>query len=237
MKRVDTTKLLRRLNVSLIVSALAGVQVASAQPKNEFFGGNSSANSTTQKGYTNFQGPAPKPLANGVTAKGAGAMDSDNSPEVAWFEKFDEISFRGRPTDYERAVLNMPFNQEAERVQSWTRTASNVAKRYRLTARALQTVYAPRGRADLDDYRSLRISWFNDAALVYEEMIKPRQPAQTIEDLKDQLRQVKEQAESIGKTNITILAMDRNLRRTYRVHSAKQTDSLTKYVTGQYPKN
>ncbi len=237
MKRVDTTKLLKRLNISLTVAALAGVQVANAQPKNEFFGGNSSNNSNTQKGYSNFQGPAPKGPANGVTAKGAGAMDSDNSPEVAWFEKFDEISFRGRPTDYERAVLNMPFNQEAERVQSWTRTAAAVAKRYRMTAKALQGVYAPRGRADLDDYRSMRISWFNDAALVYEEMIKPRQPAQTIEDLKDQLRQVKEQAESIGKTNITILSWDRNLRRTYRVHSAKQTDSLTKYVTGQYPKN
>jgi len=237
VKRVDTTnKLIKRLSVSLAVVALAGVQVVCAQNhnNNEFFGGNSSA---AVPGHTNYQGPKPTGPANGVTARGAGAMDSDNTPELAWFEKFDEISFRGRPTDYERTILNMPFNQEAERVQNWTRTAANVAKRYRQTARALQAVYAPQGRQDLDDYRSLRISWFNDAALVYEEMIKPRQPAQTIEDLKDQLTQVKDQAASVGKTNISILAMDRNLRRTYRVHSAKQTDSLTKYVTGQYPKN
>jgi hypothetical protein len=115
--------------------------------------------------------------------------------------------------------------------------AATVAKRYRQTAKALGGVQAPAGRADLDDYRILRMEWFNDAAAVYEEMIKPRQPAQTIEELNEQLRQVKEQANSVGKTNITLLNMDRNLRRTYRVHNAKQTDALTKYVTGTYKKN
>ncbi len=213
-----------------IITASAG----DAQPKNEYFGGNS--NGVPPKGYTNYQGPPPKAI-NGVINKGAGAMDSDASPELTWFEKFDEISFRGRPNDSERIILNMPFNQEQERVQRWTQTAANVAKRYRLTAKTLKTVQAPAGRADLDDYRTLRMEWFNDAAAVYEEMIKPRQPAQTIEELNEQLRQVKEQANSLGKTNITLLNMDRNLRRTYRVHNAKQTDALTKYVTGTYKKN
>ncbi len=209
------------------LSASAG----DAQPKNEYFGGNS--NGVPAKGYTNYQGPPPKAV-NGVTSKGAGAMDSDASPELTWFEKFDEVSFLGRPNDSERIILNMPFNQEQERVQRWTQTAANVAKRYRLTAQNLRKVQAPAGRADLDEYRTLRMEWFNDAAAVYEEMIKPRQPAQTIEELNEQLRQVKEQANSLGKMNISLLNSDHNLRRKYRVHNPKQSDKLTKYVTGDY---
>jgi hypothetical protein len=208
-------------------TALAG----DAQPKNEFFGGNS--NGTPPKGYTNYQGPPPKAV-NGVVSKGAGAMDSDASPELTWFEKFDEVSYLGRPNDSERIILNMPFNQEQERVQRWTQVAATVAKRYRQTAKNLRAVQAPAGRADLDEYRTLRMEWFNDAAAVYEEMIKPRQPAQTIEELNDQLRQVKEQANSLGKMNISLLNSDHNLRRKYRVHNPKQIDKLTKYVTGDY---
>ncbi len=208
-------------------TALAG----DAQPKNEYFGGNS--NGTPPKGYTNYQGPPPKAV-NGVTSKGAGAMDSNASAELTWFEEFDEVSFLGRPTDSERVILNMPFNQEQERVQRWTQVASNVAKRYRLTAQKLKKVQAPAGRADLDQYRTLRIEWFNDAASVYEEMIRPRAAAQTIEELNDQLGQVREQAKSLGQTNTALLNQDRQLRRHYRVHNPKQTDSLTKYVTGSY---
>jgi len=227
----------RTLKLNLVALPLALSIIAfsansgDAQPKNEYFGGNS--NGTPPKGYTNYQGPPPKAI-NGVINKGAGAMDSDASPELTWFERFDEVSYRGRPTSSERIKLNMPFNQEQERVQQWTQVAGAVAKRYRQTARELAKVQAPAGRADLDDYRTMRMSWFNDAASVYEEMIKPRQPAQTIEELNEQLRQVKEQANSLGKMNISLLNNDRELRRKYRVHNAKQVDPLTKYVTGTY---
>jgi hypothetical protein len=233
-KSAANKKLLAIPLAAALVISVSTASAGDAQPKNEYFGGNS--NGVPPKGYTNYQGPPPKAI-NGVINKGAGAMDSDASPELTWFEKFDEISFRGRPNDSERIILNMPFNQEQERVQRWTQVAATVAKRYRQTAKALGGVQAPAGRADLDDYRTLRMEWFNDAAAVYEEMIKPRQPAQTIEELNEQLRQVKEQANSVGKTNITLLNMDRNLRRTYRVHNAKQSDALTKYVTGTYKKN
>jgi len=221
---------MNKIACSLIALTLTA-QAAFAQPKNEYFGGNS--NGVPPKGYTNYQGPPPKKI-NGVIEKGAGAMDSDASQELSWFEKFDEISYMGRPSDSERIVLTMPFNQEQERVQRWTQVAATVAKRYRQTAKILRTATAPAGRADLDEYRSLRIDWFNDAASVYEDMIRPRQPAQTIEDLNEQLREVKEKAENLGKTNVNILAMDRNLRRHYRVHAPKQSDQLTKYVTGSY---
>lgn len=234
---MNTAKTTTTNNIKLLAIPLAAALVTlsasagDAQPKNEYFGGNS--NGVPPKGYTNYQGPPPKAV-NGVTSKGAGAMDSDASPELTWFEKFDEVSFLGRPNDSERIILNMPFNQEQERVQRWTQTAANVAKRYRLTAQNLRKVQAPAGRADLDEYRTLRMEWFNDAAAVYEEMIKPRQPAQTIEELNEQLRQVKEQANSLGKMNISLLNSDHNLRRKYRVHNPKQSDKLTKYVTGDY---
>ncbi len=231
----------QNLNISrLMALPLAAMMVTltasagTAQPKNEYFGGNSS--STPPKGYTNYQGPPPKAI-NGVVEKGSGAMDSNASAELTWFEKFDEVSFHGRPTDSERVILNIPFNQDSERVKRWTLVASTVAKRYRQTANELKKVQAPAGRADLDQYRTLRMEWFNDAAGVYEEMIRPRPAAQSIEELNEQLGQVREQAKSLGNTNTALLNQDRKLRREYRVHNPKQTDSLTKYVTGTYKKN
>lgn len=220
------------LSLALTIIGLT-TTAGDAQPKNEYFGGNS--NSTLPKGYSNYQGPPPKAI-NGVVENGAGAMDSKASVELTWFEKFDEVSFLGRPNDSERVILNIPFNQEQERVQRWTQVAATVARRYRQTAKALRAValQAPAGRADLDEYRTLRIEWFNDAAGVYEEMIRPRAAAQTIEELNDQLGQVREQAKSLGQTNTALLNQDRKLRRHYRVHNPKQSDQLTKYVTGTY---
>ena len=99
---MNTAKTTTTNNKKLLAVPLAAALVTlsasagDAQPKNEYFGGNS--NGVPPKGYTNYQGPPPKAV-NGVTSKGSGAMDSDASAELTWFEKFDEISFRGRPTD------------------------------------------------------------------------------------------------------------------------------------------
>lgn len=215
----------------VIVLTLVVSTEALAGPSNEIF---SAVPETT---ITRKKAPAPPMPANPVAAPGAMAMiqNGPKTPEVIWFENIDEIVFQGHPTNSERILLSTPFNQEAERVQRWTYTANNVAKRYHFTAKLLRQLAVPYERRDLRDYQNQRADWFDDAAQVYEEMLRPRRAAQTIDELEGQLRKVKQDAQLLETQKKTILASERDLRRLYRVHPPKHSDALTKYVTGQNP--
>jgi hypothetical protein len=107
-----------------------------------------------------------------------------------------------------------------------------VAKRYRDTARALRAIEVPDSRNDLAQYKDMRAEWFDNAADVYEQMYKPKRPAQTMEELEEQLAKVDRDADTVAAQKKTILSMDRSLRKLYRVHADKHTDSLTGYVQG-----
>jgi hypothetical protein len=214
----------------VVVLALVCSSKVMAGPSNEIFSAVPDATITRKA-------PAPPMPANPVAAPGAMAMiqGGPKTPEVIWFENLDEIVFQGHPTNSERILLSTPFNQEAERVQRWTYTANNVAKRYHLTAKQLRHLAVPYERRDLRDYQNQRADWFDDAAQVYEEMLRPRRAAQTIDELESQLRKVKQDAQLLETQKKTILASERDLRRLYRVHAPKHSDALTKYVTGQNP--
>lgn len=230
----------RKKQLSIIASSLTRLtpvlltlicqSQAMAGPTNEIF-------SAVPDRTVTRKAPAPPMPANPVAAPGAMAMiqEGPKTPEVVWFENLDEIIFQGHPTSSERIILSTPFNQEAERVQRWTYTAANVAKRYHLTAKQLRQLMVPYDRQDLRDYQNQRADWFDDAAQVYEEMIRPRRAAQTIDELEAQLQKVKSEANQLETQKKNILASERNLRRLYRVHAPKHSDALTKYVTGQNP--
>lgn len=222
----STTKLVALSLLSLTVVSLT-TSSAQAGPNNDVFSAAPAKNSVAI--------PGPPMPDNPVAASGAMSMQSADTPEKRWFEQFDAVTFSGYPTDSERVTLAMPFNQEEERVQRWTQVASKVAHRYRETAKGLRNIQVPYGRQEIVEYRNQKAEWFDAAASVYEELIKPRKPAQTIEELHEQLNKVSAEAESLSSVKTALLAMDRNLRRTYRVHAPKQTDSLTKYVTGSNP--
>lgn len=179
--------------------------------------------------------PAPYMPENPVAAPGAQSQQSADSPEKRWFEEFDEVTFSGYPTDSDRVVLAMPFNQEEERVQRWTMTAVKVAHKYRETAKKLRNIPVPYGREEIVEYRNLKADWFDAAARVYEELTRPRKAATTIEELHEQLDKATQEADAVAVMKTALLNQDRNLRRTFRVHAPKQTDALTKYVTGQNP--
>lgn len=225
-----TTKLLCLTSLTLCVVGTSSLQSAEAGPNHDVF---SAAPSKSGKNAAAIPGP-PMP-DNPVAAAGAMSMQSADSPELRWFEQFDAVTFSGYPTDSERVTLTMPFNQEEERVQRWTQVAAKVAHRYRETAKQLRNIQVPYGRAEIVEYRNAKADWFDAAAGVYETLIKPRKPAQTIEELKEQLDKVTAEAESLSGVKTTLLSMDRNLRRTFRIHAPKQTDSLSKYVTGINP--
>lgn len=174
------------------------------------------------------------PSANPV-GQGSMAMMSSSSPALTWFERFDDMQFKLLPSDTDRIVLKTSFNQEAERVVAWTKTASKVAHNYRLLAQALKTSPVPSNHPALKDYQDLMADWYNDKAAVYEDLIRPRAAAKTIEELQDQLKEISDRADSIASTQKELHRMDMNLRDTYRVHQPRQTDKLWQYVSNQTP--
>jgi hypothetical protein len=206
-----------------------------AAPANEVFSAmpTTSGKSSSPKSFT----PAP---ANAVAAPGAmdmaGGFGDSKTPETRWMENLDSIVFSGYPSPYERSILGKSFNQEAERVQQWQVAASAVALKYRTAAKKLRNLPVPANWTAFDQYREARADWFNDAALVYEDMIRPRKPANTIEELNAQLADIQNRAKVLADSKQINRDMDRKLRRAHRIHAPKETDALTDYVTGQSSK-
>lgn len=179
-----------------------------------------------------YQAPPPKQPDNAVTAPGALSMMSADTPELHFFETLDAITFAGYPTSAERFILKKQFDKEAERVQAWINAARSVAKRYRNTAKSLRNTPVPPGRLDIKNYRDMSADWFDEAASVYEDFIKPKAPANTMEELEEQLAQVDAKADSVAGMKTIVLTTDRNLRKLYRVHAPRETDALQNYVMG-----
>lgn len=165
--------------------------------------------------------------------KGSGAMFSDQSPALRFFENFDQEINTLSPTKTERIKLSQRFNQEAERVQEWIRIAGKVSNQYKLLSKNLKAMTVPAGAADIKEFRDLSADWYNDAAEVYGDLIKPRPPAKTMEELEDGLKQIENRARGLQSNRKTLVAMDRDLRREYRVHANQFHDPLRQYVMGK----
>ncbi|HEY9732736.1 MAG TPA: hypothetical protein V6C89_12535 [Drouetiella sp.] len=174
------------------------------------------------------------PAANPV-GQGSMAMMSTTSPALTWFESFDDIQFSLLPSDTDRIILKTNFNQEAERVIAWSKTAAKVAHNYRVLAKKLKYAPVPPNHEPLKEYQNLMSAWYDDKASVYEDLIRPRTPAKTIEELQDQLKEVNDRADSIASTQKELHMMDMHLRDVYRVHQPRQTDKLWQYVSNQSP--
>lgn len=226
MDRVFSAPFKSILALSLLVGGAGSA--AFAAPVDEKF----SAAPTRLPSHTTPKKVAPPPVqpANPVAAPGAMSMMSTSSPELTFFETLDSVCFKGFPTEPERFVLQRQFDQEAEKVAEWIKTAKVVSRRYRNTAITLRNLQIPNDREDLQQYRDMRSQWFDAAAQVYEQMYKPKAPAQTMEELEGQLRKVDQDADSVANQKKTILAMDRKLRRLYRIHEPRETDRLQEYV-------
>jgi len=225
-------RLASKKTAAIAVGLLAGILAsgaAQAGPTNEVF-------SAMPQGGGKLTAPKTFTAAPANAVAAPGAMDqagAGGTPETRWFEQLDAIIFSGYPSPLEKSILSRTFNQEAERVQEWTAIAGNVSSRYRRTAKALRNLPVPSNWTEMDQYREARADWFDDAATIYEDMIRPRRPARTIEELNSQLAEISSRADQLGKTKQANRDFDRSLRRRYRVHAPKETDALTGYVTGK----
>lgn len=149
-----------------------------------------------------------------------------------WFEAIDKAVVKLRPTAADDVILNRPFNQDPERVEKWCDTAGKVSRNYRQLARTVRTLPLPSGMGgDVKEYRTLISDWYDDAALVFEDMIRPRPPANTMEELESQLNDIKQRGQSLARSNSDLGKLDKSLRKTYKVHRAHYDDALTQYVS------
>jgi len=172
-------------------------------------------------------GPAPASTTK-TTPKTA-----DQRDPVKWFEAMDELVASLKPTDVDRVILTRPFEQEAERVQEWINTATRVAKNYRKLAVELKAMTVPATLVGVKEYKDLKADWYNDTAAIYEDLIRPRKPSKTMEELDDRIARIEQRAKSQSMTGNNIHGMDLSLRRTYKVHLPRQTDRLQMYVRGK----
>jgi len=169
------------------------------------------------------------PVQKQYSAKSAsGTMSA--IPIATWFEKYDELRDKYHPTDGDKVILTRPLMQEAERVQQWTDTANKISKNYSLLSKAIRNMPLPASASDVKEYRDLMADWYQDAASVYAELIRPRPPARTIEDLQEQLDAIKKRSESLGDNIANLKAMDQSLRQHYQVHPALQDDAIQQFV-------
>ncbi|MBX9669877.1 MAG: hypothetical protein K2X93_19790 [Candidatus Obscuribacterales bacterium] len=221
--------------ITLVVASLLSVTTltvlavkADAQPHHDEFHSNSNAaqrQAAVQKATTVVENPLGKAGALAI-------MSDPTNPAVQWFEHFDQTVVCYMKTDAEAAILTRPFNQEVERVQHWTDTAGKVAVKYKYLASVLRKIEVPSGYPGLKDYCNLTADWYADSAEVYDELIKPRRAARTMEELDDGLNAIKNKAQGLAEMQKKLKQMDVSLRMQYGVHMREQEDALTKYVKG-----
>lgn len=215
MKSLTQTKWIKghvakAATVAIIFAMFSASQVQAATPKGDVF-----ARSTKKTAHATRQ-----------------ATPVRFATPTQWFEAVDESVVKLRPTAADNAILNRPFNQDPERVEKWCDTANKVAKNYRQLARTIRTLPLPSGMGnDIKEYRSLASDWYDDAALIFEDMIRPRPPADTMEELEAQLNDIKKRGQALATSNADIGKLDKSIRKTYKVHRAHYDDALTQYVS------
>jgi len=218
-----TLQIKRTLSQALL---LAGIYISGSAVQATPAGIDSFSATTQTRQAQGAQSSNPRP---GVGAA-ALSMTSQPSPALAWFEKFDALQQKYSPSSADKVILVRPLMQESERVHQWIETASKIAKNYKLLSQSLKALPVPAGMNDIKEYRNLTADWYDDAASVYIDLIKPRPPAKTIEELQDSINTVKKKSDGLSSTIANLKEMDLSLRRNYKVHLAMQDDALQQYV-------
>lgn len=156
----------------------------------------------------------------------------DSTPQE-WFTALDVYVGFFRPTDKDKYVINTPFNDEVEKVTAFCKTVTGVARNYRALAKSLKSMPISNNLPDpqkVREYRDLLANWYNDSAIVYEDMVRPRPPAKTKEELQGMIQSIKDRSESL-KSNLELLQkMDSDIRLTCHVDPPRYDDVLRKYT-------
>jgi hypothetical protein len=228
---LNTKKATAALAVALVLTASSfGFAAVAAQPNHEEFHSSGTPESAAAAARIKKATSVPE---NPLGKQGPMAMMSNqDDPVVRWFENLDRTIYCYAKTQSESAILTRGFNQESDRVQQWTETANKVAVKYRYLASVLRKLEFPPGATDLRDYTNLVADWYADSASIYEDLVKPRKAAKTMEELLEGLDSIHNRAKGLKALNERIYGLDIDLRMKYHVHMREQNDALQKYVKG-----
>jgi len=225
--------ILAAVAASTLTLSVAAPQAQAGRPGSDYFstGGHSVPPAKPAPAQDNSKYPKnTDPLAG---RQGAGALYSDKTPQLDWFEIFDEYVWNLLPREEDKVVLSRPLNGDQdhalERVQEYMKVCAKISKNYRTLAVKVRELPVPASSPGLKQYQNLKSDFYNDMAGVYEDLIRPRR-TRTQEELHAQLEEVKERAEQLKVQSNNLLTMDMDLRRTFRVHQPKRTDALRRYV-------
>lgn len=156
-------------------------------------------------------------------------LKSSNSAKD-WFEKFDKLREQYHPTEKDRVILTRPLMQNPQRVQQWTNTASKIVKNYSSLSKSIRSLPVPAGMSDIKEYRDLMADWYQDSASVYNDMIRPRPPAKTVEDLQEEIDAVKRRAEGLTNNMASLKAMDREVREAHKLPPSMIDDTVQQFI-------
>ncbi len=163
-------------------------------------------------------------------------------PALRWYENFDDVRVSNEATIEDQIALTRPLPSPptAKSVNEWKATAQAVATKYRHLAQLLKNMpidnelKADPKSEQIASYRTMLAQWYDDAASWFEDYIKPRAPAQTIEELNDQLNAMHTRSEQLKESMAHLQQMDSSLRQYFQVHS-KITDSIQIYAHRKLP--
>ncbi len=241
MKHGRHSKKMTRTSATVAVVSLlcataftfGAVAAVAAQPNHEEFHSTGSPEEAARRAQKEQIKRATTVPENPMGKAGAFAiMSNADDPVVRWFEDFDKTVFLNSKTSEEVVVLQRPFNQESERVAEWSRVAAKVASKYHYLAIVLRNMQYPPGKTDLKGFANLTADWYADSANIYDELLKPRKAAKTMEELDAGLNAIRDRASLLKEMQRTLLGMDMDLRSKYGVHVRKDTDALQKYILG-----
>lgn len=191
--------------------ALAGAGSATA-------GADSFAHNSTASGAASVPNRSASKQPQAPT-NNALAFLNPNADIVHWFEAYDVAVATARPTDKETYIMSRPINQELERVQQFTDVVAALVKRYHLLVKQLKSMPVQPSWTDIRDLRDATADFYGDEADVYEDMIKPRPAARTIEELDASLNDLQSRAEALKRNGQSLLDMDTKIRQTFGVHA------------------
>jgi hypothetical protein len=153
-----------------------------------------------------------------------------STPIILWFEKYDRLRQQYRPSEIDKVILTRPLMQNPQRVQQFTNTASKISKTYSLLAKSIRNMTVPSGMSDVKEYRDLMADWYQDSAAIYNDLIRPRPPAKTIEDLQEELDAIKKRSEGLANNMGNLKAMDRQVREAHKVPMPLEGDAVQQFI-------
>jgi hypothetical protein len=232
-KRGQMAKRMIMIIVTLSASLLPASAAYPDAPREDVFGRTTAAPPTAKppmRGHASTtsvriapSAPAPKVPHPPVSA---------SSTPQQWFDAFDTYVVVLGPSQGDKVLMNKPFNQEVERVTQFCNTVSKIARNYRILAHTLKSLPLPVAMPDpkVKTYRDQMVDWYNDSALVYEDMIRPRPAARTKEELNGMIQDIKDRSENLKQTLAMLQEMDQDIRREYHVNPPKGDDALGDYT-------